>query len=57
MLDRFCKVFSQVGQASITGLQEYVKEVKSRTFPDLQQHTYMMDPEELKKFNEWKEWN
>ncbi|KAJ3051959.1 hypothetical protein HK097_007048 [Rhizophlyctis rosea] len=55
LMPKFCKVFSQVGQASIAGLQEYVKEVKSRTFPDLQQHTYSMDPEELKKFNEWKE--
>ncbi|KAJ3045192.1 hypothetical protein HDV00_011062 [Rhizophlyctis rosea] len=54
LMPKFCKVFSQVGQASVAGLKEYVREVKEGKFPEEGKHTYGMDAEELEKFEEWK---
>ncbi|KAJ3298163.1 hypothetical protein HK104_011084 [Borealophlyctis nickersoniae] len=50
---KFCKVYADVGKMSIAGLENYVKDVKARTFPASGANTYQMEKGELEKFQEW----
>lgn len=43
---RFVKRYAQVHDAMVTGVTEYVADVRSRRFPDAS-HEYSIDPEEL----------
>lgn len=57
MVPKFCKTYAEVGKASVTGLQDYIKEVKERSFPASGTHTYPMEKGEDEKFLDWIENN
>ena len=46
---RFVKQYAQVHDAMVTGVSEYVAEVRSHRFPEAS-HEYSIDPEELEAF-------
>ena len=48
---KFCKQYANLNGIVTEALRDYVREVKSRSFP-LEQHTYPMDKEEMKRFQE-----
>lgn len=47
---KFCKVFADVGDASIQGITAYVNQVKSGDFPTMDFSPYEMPDDELRKF-------
>jgi 3-methyl-2-oxobutanoate hydroxymethyltransferase len=47
---RFVKSFADVRGESLRGVRSYTKEVRSRRFPDEEQHTYSIPQEELEEF-------
>ncbi|KAI9204207.1 ketopantoate hydroxymethyltransferase-domain-containing protein [Polychytrium aggregatum] len=50
---KFCKQYASLGPAMTKALEAYREDVRSRTFPDLQQHCYDMDETERQKFEDW----
>ncbi len=46
---KFTKRFAKLTEVAVTGIRQYVKEVKEGSFPD-DDHTYTVKPEELEKF-------
>ncbi|KAI9105005.1 ketopantoate hydroxymethyltransferase-domain-containing protein [Phlyctochytrium arcticum] len=50
---KFNRVYAEVGKASVDGLEMYVRDVKSRAFPESGTHTYPMAKGEEVKFLEW----
>jgi 3-methyl-2-oxobutanoate hydroxymethyltransferase len=48
---KFCKLYANLNDQVTSAISEYVKEVKSVSFPQ-KQHTYEMDERELKLFHE-----
>ena len=46
---KFTKRFAQLTEVAVTGIEQYVDEVKSGTFPD-DDHTYSVKDEEYEKF-------
>lgn len=49
---KFVKRYAEVARVSTEALTAYVKDVKSKAFPE-PRHIYPMIPEELTKFKEW----
>jgi 3-methyl-2-oxobutanoate hydroxymethyltransferase len=47
---KFVKRFAEVRAESLKGVRAYTKEVRSRAFPDEEQHTYSIPQEELEQF-------
>jgi 3-methyl-2-oxobutanoate hydroxymethyltransferase len=47
---KFVKRFAEVREESLKGVRAYTAEVRSRTFPDEEQHTYSIPQEELEEF-------
>ena len=47
---KFVKRFAEVREESLRGVRAYTAEVRSRTFPDEEQHTYSIPQEELEEF-------
>jgi len=47
---RFVKSFADVRGESLKGVRSYTEEVRSRRFPDEEQHTYSIPQEELEEF-------
>jgi 3-methyl-2-oxobutanoate hydroxymethyltransferase len=47
---KFVKAFADVRSESLKGVREYTEEVRSRTFPNEDQHTYSIPQEELEEF-------
>jgi 3-methyl-2-oxobutanoate hydroxymethyltransferase len=47
---RFVKSFADVRGESLKGVRSYTQEVRSRRFPDEEQHTYSIPQEELEEF-------
>ncbi len=50
---KFVKRYTEVAKVSTEALTAYVEDVRSGAFPE-PQHSYLMIPEELEKFEEWK---
>jgi 3-methyl-2-oxobutanoate hydroxymethyltransferase len=50
---KFCKVYSNVGEATIHALGEYGKEVRTRKFPQSGTHTYKMIKGQEEALNDW----
>lgn len=46
---KFTKRFTNLTEVAVSGIKQYVSEVKSGTFPD-DDHTYAVNPEEYEKF-------
>lgn len=53
LINRFSKVFGNVGKATIDALKEYGKQVRSREFPESPVHTYKMIKGQEELFSEW----
>ena len=47
---KFVKRFAEVRAESLKGVRSYTEEVRARTFPDEEQHTYSIPQEELEEF-------
>jgi 3-methyl-2-oxobutanoate hydroxymethyltransferase len=47
---KFVKRFANVREATLKGLRDYAEEVRARRFPDENEHTYSIPPEELEEF-------
>jgi 3-methyl-2-oxobutanoate hydroxymethyltransferase len=47
---KFVKRFAEVRRESLKGVRAYTEEVRARTFPDEEQHTYSIPQEELEEF-------
>jgi 3-methyl-2-oxobutanoate hydroxymethyltransferase len=47
---KFVKAFADVRGESLKGVRSYTEEVRARTFPDEEQHTYSISQEELEEF-------
>jgi 3-methyl-2-oxobutanoate hydroxymethyltransferase len=47
---KFVKRFAEVREESLKGVRAYTAEVRSRTFPDEERHTYSIPQEELEEF-------
>jgi 3-methyl-2-oxobutanoate hydroxymethyltransferase len=47
---KFVKRFAEVREESLKGVRAYTEEVRARTFPDEEQHTYSIPQEELEEF-------
>jgi len=47
---KFVKRFADVREESLHGVRAYADEVRARTFPNEEQHTYSIPPEELEEF-------
>jgi 3-methyl-2-oxobutanoate hydroxymethyltransferase len=47
---RFVKQFANVREESLKGVRAYTEEVRARSYPDDQQHTYSIPQEELEEY-------
>ncbi len=47
---KFVKRFANVREVALTGLRDYADQVRARQFPDEEEHTYSIPPEELEEF-------
>jgi 3-methyl-2-oxobutanoate hydroxymethyltransferase len=47
---KFVKAFADLRGESLKGVRTYAEEVRARTFPDEEQHTYSISQEELEEF-------
>jgi 3-methyl-2-oxobutanoate hydroxymethyltransferase len=53
-LPRFCKVYGNIGKQSIEAIRTYCNEVKSRTFPNVEEHCYPMKcTNDVSEFRDW----
>ncbi|TPX69320.1 3-methyl-2-oxobutanoate hydroxymethyltransferase [Spizellomyces sp. 'palustris'] len=53
LMPKFCKLYAEVGKATVAGLEQYVQEVKNGSFPESGTHTYPMEKGEEEKFLKW----
>jgi 3-methyl-2-oxobutanoate hydroxymethyltransferase len=47
---KFVKRFADVREESLRGVRAYAQEVRARSFPDEDEHTYSIPPEELEQY-------
>jgi 3-methyl-2-oxobutanoate hydroxymethyltransferase len=47
---RFVKRYANLREESLKGITAYARDVRARRFPDEEQHTYSIPPEELEEF-------
>lgn len=51
---KFCKKYMRLADSVPQAIQEYVREVKERSFPDEERNTYEIPPEEWRRYLEMK---
>lgn len=51
-IPRFCKKYADQAETVPAAIQQYIAEVKDRTFPDPSRNTYEMPEEEWRRFVE-----